>query len=327
MSATLRLLVTAIATLVVAPALGQPVATPRLGILVSGTASAPGSLIAAFRQGLKDLGYIEGRTIRIEYRYSEGAPGRLSVLANNLMQQKPDLLVAAGGNDIARALKRVAGNTPIVMAGGSDPVGAGLIESLARPGGNVTGLTSLSAELTGKRLELIRELIPEIYSITVLYNPGSRQKRAEVVKVQRAAKLLGIGLRLVEVRTANDIANAIALAGESRAGAMSVLSDTFTRAHGKTIGALAMERGLPTMFADRRRMEEAGGLISYGPDYAHMWRRAAVYVDKILRGARPSDLPVEQPTKFELVANLKTAKALGITIPQTILVRVDEVIE
>jgi putative ABC transport system substrate-binding protein len=327
MSAILRQFVTAIAILVAAPAFGQPVATPRLGILVSGTASAPGSLIAAFRQGLKDFGYVEGHTIRIEYRYSEGAPSRLAELATDLMQHKPDLLVAAGGNDIALALKRAAGNTPIVMAGGSDPVGAGLIESLARPGGNVTGLTSLSAELTGKRLELIRELIAGIHPIAVLYNPGSRQKRAEVVQIQRAAKLLGIELRLVEVRTADDIASAIALAVESRVGAMSVLPDTFTTAHRKTIGALAMKRGLPTMFADRLRMEDAGGLISYGPDYAYMWRRAAGYVDKILKGAKPADLPVEQPTKFELVVNLKTAKALGIAIPQAILLRADEVIE
>jgi putative ABC transport system substrate-binding protein len=327
MSAILRLFVAAVATLIAAQVLGQSLAVPRLGVLVSGTAPSASSLVAAFRQGLNDLGYIEGRTILIEYLYSEGVPGSVTELASDLMRHKPDLLVAAGGNDIARALKAVAGNTPIIMAGGSDPVGSGLVESLARPGGNVTGLTSLSAELTGKRLELIRELISGTYPIAVLYNPGSRQKLAEVGQLQQAAKSLGIEIHLFEVLTVDDIPRAMALAVESRAGAMSVLADTFTRAHGNTIGTQAIEFGLPTIFTDRQRMMDAGGLVSYGPDYADMWRRVAGYVDKVLSGAEPSDLPVERPTKFDLVVNLTTAKALGITIPDSILLRADEVME
>lgn len=327
MSAILRRIATAIAVLIAAPAFGQSAPTGRIGILVSGTASVPGVRIEAFQQGLKDLGYVDGRTILIEYRYSEGDTNRLAQLATDLMQHEPDLLVAVGGNDIGRALKGAAGNTPIVMAGGSDPIGAGLIESLSRPGGNVTGLTSLSAELTGKRLELIRELVPGTYPIAVLYNPDSRQKRAEVAQMQQAATSLGLELRMVQVRTVGDIASAIALAVESHAGAMAVLLDAFTTAYGKSIVELATKRGLPTMFADSRRMEDAGGLAAYGPDYADMSRRAAGYVDKILKGANPSDLPVEQPSKFELVVNLETAKALGIMIPQSILLRADEVIE
>ncbi len=302
----------------------QPAKVPRVGLLLPATSATHAENLAAFRQGLRDLGYIEGQNIVIEYRYAEGQPDRLPALAAELMGLKVDILVPSGIRAI-RAATQMAGMVPIVVPFTSDLVGTGLVASLARPGGNITGLTAMSPELTGKRLELLKELLPKVSRVAILW--GSLQgKDLKWGPAQAAAQVLAVKLRSVEVRGPNDLDRAFGAMRGEHVGALLALNDSFTFTNRKRIVELASKNRLPAMYELKGFVDE-GGLMSYGPHVPDMWRRAAIFVDKILKGTKPADLPVEQPMRFELVINMKTAKALGITFPQSILIRVDQVIE
>jgi len=296
---------------------------PRIGFLRS--SDYPSAYMEAFKQGLRDLGYVEGQNIAIEYRYAEGKAERYRDLATELVRLKVDVMVVGGGVGATSAAMQATNTIPIVMAHASDPVGAGLVTSLARPGGNVTGLSSVSLDLTGKRLELLKETLPKVSRIAVLYQP-TPNKLAEFKETETAAQSLGVQLQSLEVQSPNDFEAALKAATQKRSGAVLVLQSGITDTHRKRIVELATKNGIPTMLADSERMD-SGGLMSYGPNYPDMWRRAATYVDKILKGAKPADLPVEQPMKFEFVINLKTAKQIGLTIPPNVLVRADKVIK
>ena len=303
----------------------QPTRASRIGMVMFGPAEASAQLIAAFRQGLRDLGYVEGQNINIENRwYPPEQPDLLPGIAIDLVRSKVDVLVGVSTPHI-RALKAATSTIPIVMIGPGDPVGAGLVESLARPGGNVTGLTIMSIDTSGKRLELRKETIGKISRVGILWNPVNPVVRRDFMETEVAARTLGITIHSVEVRGPNEFASAFSSMTGAHDGGLIVLIDPLTWIHRKLIVDLAARSRLPTMFFFREFVE-AGGLMSYGPKTLELWRRAATYVDKILKGAKPADLPVEQPTKFELVINLKTAKAFGLTIPQSVLVRADEVI-
>jgi len=283
--------------------------------------------IDSFRQRLRELGYVEGQDIAIEYRSAEGKLDRLPDLAVELVGLKVDVLVSAGGNSATGALKQATTLIPIVMTFGSDPVAAGFVISLARPGGNVTGLTSITGELSGKRLELLTETILKPSRVAVLYDPGDPAKIAEFKEIQVAARALGVQIQSLEVRSPQEFESAFKSATIWKSNALMVLLTVITGGpNHKQIAELATKNRLPTMFTESERIE-TGGLMSYGPNYADSFRRAAVFVDKILKGAKPADLPVEQPTKFEFVINLKTAKALNLTIPQSVLFRADKVIK
>ncbi len=304
----------------------QPGKVWRIAYLSPLTPSVDATRGDAFRQGLRELGYVEGRNILIESRFSEGKLDRLPALAAELAALNVDVIIAAGGGLIAQAAKGATGTIPIVMTNVEDPVASGLVSSLARPGGNVTGLSALIPELSGKRLELVREMVPKLSRVAVLWNSAYPEKTTEFKQTQAAGKALGIQVQSLEVQRANSIDGALAAATKERAGALLTLPDPLTNTLQARIVELAAKRQLPTMFTQRSPVE-AGGLMSYGPSYADLFRRAATYVDSILKGARPQDIPVEQPTKFELVINLKTAKALGLKIPQSLLLRADRVIE
>jgi len=300
----------------------QPVGKhPRIGILRPGT--PPDPLLDAFRQGLRDLGYAEGHNISIEYRWAEGKEERFPSLAADLVRLKVDVIVAGVG--AAEAAKRATTTIPIVMPVYNDPVRAGLVTSLARPGGNITGLTSLSNELPGKWVELIKEALPRVSRLAVLLDPAGDASPPQ--SSEAAARALGIRLLVLKVGHADGLEPALAEARKKNADALIALGSPFVYAHRTRIVELAAKHRLPTVYAQREYVVGAGGLMSYGADFHHQFRRAATYVDKILKGAKPADLPVEQPTKFELVINLKTAKALGLTIPPSVLARADEVIE
>jgi len=277
------------------------------------------------RAGLRELGYIEDKSIVIEYRWAEGKYERLPGLAAQLVQLKPDVIVAAGTQAIQAAQKATT-TIPIVMAATADPVGAGFVESLSRPGRNLTGLSNISVDLSSKYLELLRIAIPRLSRITVLVNPTHPNHPAFLKNIQASAQSSGVKVSTITARTASEIGAAFAVMKQERAGALIVLPDGlfFIQAH--RIAELAGQQRLPTMFWTRE-MVEAGGLMSYGQDNVEHYYRAATYVDKILKGAKPGDLPVEQPTTIELVINLKTAKAIGLTIPQDLLFRADRVIE
>jgi putative tryptophan/tyrosine transport system substrate-binding protein len=298
---------------------------PRIGIL--GAAASFAGRFEAFRQGLRDLGYVEGKNIRIEYRWAEGKLDRLPALAAELVGLNADVLVSAGGNSATRALRQATKSIPIVMTYGSDPVAAGFISSLAQPGGNVTGLTSITADLSGKRLELLTETVLKPSRVAVLYDPGDPAKIAEFKEIQIAALALGVQLQSLEVRSSQEIESVFKSTTIAKGNALMVLYTVITsgRNH-KLIVELATKNRLPTMFSERD-LVETGGLMSYGPNYTDLHRRAAIYVDKILKGAKPADLPVEQPMKFELIINLKAAKQIGLTIPPNVLVRADKVIK
>ena len=299
----------------------------RIGFLLSISRSSMSTRIDSFRQRLRELGYVEGQNISIEYRSSEGKLDRLSDLAVELARLKMDVLVSGGGNSATHALMQATTLIPIVMTFGSDPVAAGLVSSLARPGGNVTGLTSITGELSGKRLELLTETILKPSRVAVLYDPGDPAKIAEFKEIQVAARALGVQIQSLEVRSPQEFESAFKSAATWKANALMVLLTVVTGGpNHKQIAELATKNRLPTMFTESERIE-TGGLMSYGPNYADSFRRAAVFVDKILKGAKPADLPVEQPTKFEFVINLKTAKALNLTIPQSVLFRADKVIK
>jgi putative tryptophan/tyrosine transport system substrate-binding protein len=303
----------------------QPGKVARVGFLGNSTAALEANLVKPFRDGLRELGYEEGRDTVIEYRWADGRYERFPVLIAELVALKVDVIVTAG-TPASVAVKNATTAIPLVMVAVGDPVATGLVASLARPGGNITGLTSMSVEMEGKRLELLREVIPKISHIAVLWNAASPIQIIEEAEVQAAAQVLGMKMLSLGVRTREEIEEALAAIMRERAEALLVLADRLFLHHRMRIMDFAAEERLPGVHA-YRELVEAGGLMSYGPSYAEMHRRAATYVDKILKGAKPADLPVERPTKFELVINLKAAKVLGLTMPPSIILRADEVIE
>ncbi len=275
--------------------------------------------------GLRELGYVEGRTVLLQSHFAEQNPERLAAAATELVRIGVDVIVTYGDAGV-RAAKRATGTIPIVVALTGDLVEAGHAATLARPGGNVTGLVDTSPELSAKRVELLRDAVPAISRVAVLWNSSNRVKVLDYKMTQVAAQTLGMPLQSLEVRHMDDIAPAVTAAIRERAGALLVLSDALTNAHRVRIVELANKNRLPTMYFSREWVD-AGGLMAYGPSWREMYRRAATYVDKILRGAKPGDLPIEQPTTFELVINLKTAKALGLAIPPSVLRQATEVIQ
>jgi putative ABC transport system substrate-binding protein len=314
-------------------ALGLPVEAqqakkvPRIGYL-SGTGdhNTPGLQVEAFRRGLRDLGYVEGENILIEYRYNEGKQDRNPKLVAELIQLKVDVLVVVPGPGI-RAAKQATKTIPIVMLPTADPVATGLIDSLARPGGNITGLTRLTRDLNGKRLELLTEAVPGTSRVGVLFQPDSTSGRIHFKDYEAAARSLKIRLQSLEVRGQNpDFEGAFQAAAKGRMSALITIRNALTAFYRRQIAELAVKNRLPSMYEVSDHVE-AGGLMSYAASEAEVFKRAAVYVDKILKGTKPADLPVEQPTKFEFVINLKTAKALNLTIPQSVLFRADRVIK
>jgi putative ABC transport system substrate-binding protein len=305
---------------------------PRIGYLSTNLAASP-HLRDAFLQGLRDLGYVEGRNVVIEYRDAEGKLERLPALAAELVALKVDVILAEGGTLEARVAKQATRTIPIVFAAAGDPVGSGLVTSLARPGGNVTGLSTLGPELVGKRLELLKQALPGVDRVAVLWRPGALGERTDkdmLTGADVAARALGVRLQFVEARGGPEdfdrFDRAFSDMTRAHAGALTVLpANMFLREHRRLVDLAAKNR-LPAVYTSREFVD-AGGLMSYGASQPDLFRRAATYVDKILKGAKPGDLPVEQPTKFELVINLKTAKALGLTIPQSVLAHADEVIQ
>jgi ABC-type uncharacterized transport system substrate-binding protein len=279
----------------------------------------------AFRQGLRALGWIQGENVRFEYRYSEGRDERLPEVVTDLLAVKPDVIVTAVNTDTQPAAKATK-TIPIVMAAPGDPVATGLIQNLARPGGNVTGLTQMATDLAGKRLQLLKDVAPEIARVAVLWDPRGGVSSLAWQEVQEPARRLGIGLHSLEVRNDDELDAALARAVEARDNGLMPLQGPIFVVNEKRIVDFAIEHRLPSIF-HLPEFARAGGLMSYGPDRADLFRRAAAYVDKILKGAKPGELPVEQASKFQLVFNLKTARALGLGVPQSILARADEVIE
>jgi len=297
----------------------------RVGFLGNATPALEANLVGPFREGLRDLGYVEGRNILIEYRWAEGKYERFPALIAELIALKVDVIVTAG-TPAALAVKKTAPSIPLVMAAVGDPVGTGLVADLGRPGGNATGLSAIAPELEGKRLELVREVVPKLSHIAVLWNPDNPLHAGSLKETRAAAQVLGIKVQLLGIRTSEEFQAAFAAIVKERPGALLVLADRLFLYHRARIVDFEAKHRLPGVYA-YRELVEAGGLMSFGPSYAGLHRRAAYYVDKILKGAKPADLPVEQPTKFELLINLKTAKALGLKIPQSLLVRADELIQ
>ena len=302
-----------------------PAKVPRIGFLSSRSLADSTHLLESLRQGLRELGYVEGHTIAIEYRSAEGRPERLPALAAELVRLKVDVIVTTGP-PAPEAAKEATSTIPIVFAVVGDPVAVGLVASLARPGGNITGSASIAAELVGKQLELLKEAAPKVSRVAVLQNPDHPGHPAQLRQAEGAARALGVQLHIAQARTPREIDAAFAAMRSQRVGGVLVLRDGLFLAQQTQIVALAAKSRLPAVYGERGQAE-AGGLMAYGANVLLMYRRAATYVDKILKGAKPADLPVEQPTRFELVINLKTAKALGLTIPQSLLGRADELIQ
>jgi putative tryptophan/tyrosine transport system substrate-binding protein len=298
---------------------------PRIGWLVTGVPSSSALNLEAFRQGLRDLGYIEGKNIQIESRYAEGLD-RLPSLVVELVQLKVDVLIS--GTLVAiRAAKQATNTIPIVMVLSVDPVATGLVDSLARPGGNITGLTNLARDLSGKRLELFKEVVPGISHVGMLWDVDDPSGAIGFKEYEAVARALKVQLQSLEVRGPNpDLEGAFQAAAKGRANALITIRGSLFNRYPKRIADLAIKNRLPLMF-ERNEYVETGGLMSYATNDVDQWRRAATYVDKILKGNKPSDLPVEQPTRFELVFNLKTAKQIGLTIPPNVLARADKVIK
>jgi ABC-type uncharacterized transport system substrate-binding protein len=315
-------MVTLIVALLATPlaAVAQPAEkVPRIGLLDYSPVWEP------FRQALRDLGYVEGQNIAIEYRPTEGRQELLREHAAELVRLKVDVIVAAGTPPTQAAMQATT-TIPIVMVSTGDPLRTGLVASLARPGGNVTGNTILGAELSGKRLQLLKEMLPNVSRVAFLWNPANASLISHFNEIQAAARALGLTLQSVEVRDPKEFESAFLKMMRDRPDALIMTADTMHRLHLERIVDFAANRRLPAMY-QLKAYVEAGGLMSYGASLSDLFRRAAVYVDKILKGAKPADLPVEQPTKFELTINLKTAKALGLTIPHSVLLRADQVIE
>ena len=306
----------------------QPASTVRrIGFLLPGAArtTAVRGQLEAFREGLKEYGWVEGQNISFEYRFADGKEDTLPGVAAELVQSRPDVIVAEGTPAI-QAAKTVTQTVPIVMATSSDPVGTGLVASLRRPGGNITGASLQTAELSGKRLQLLTEIVPGLVRVAVLSNPLNPSMAVVLEQTKAAAQSLGIEIYVVEVEAPGKFDSAFAAVTTVRAGALIVLPDAMLYGQHPRIVTFTAAAHLPALFPEKE-VTEAGGLIAYGPSIPASFRRAAAYVDKILRGAKPADLPIEQPTKFELVVNRQTAKAIGVTIPTSILLGADEVIE
>jgi putative ABC transport system substrate-binding protein len=306
----------------------QPTRVPRIGYLSASDPAGESTRSEAIRLALRDLGYIEGQNIAIEYRYAEGKIDRYAELAAELVRLKVDIILVAGGTGVIQAAKNATKTIPIVMAGTPiDPVEIGLVDSLARPGGNVTGITLLTRELGGKRLELLKEAIPKLARVAVLYDPASRASVLDVKEVLPvAARAWRLTIQPWEVQGTDDFDRVFAAMGKQRPDGLYVPSDAVLRINQKRIVGFALKSRLPSMYIDSPFVD-AGGLMSYGADLADSYRRVAYFVDKILKGAKPTDLPVEQPTKFEFIINLKTAKQIGLTIPPEVLARANRLIK
>ena len=304
----------------------QQKAMPVIGFLNGTSPDAAAPFVAAFRQGLNESGYVDGQNAAIEYRFGEGRDDRLPALVADLVGRNVDVIVAAGGAPLALAAKSATSTLPIVFTGVGDPVALGLVASLARPGGNVTGFSLLSVELTPKRLELVSELVPWAGVIALLVNPNNPQTEGVVRDVQQAARAKRVELPVLKAGVDSEIDAAFASLVQQQAGALVVQADAFFTSRREKLVALAARDGVPAIYA-LREFTAAGGLISYGSSLTATYRQAGIYAGRILEGAKPADLPVQQPTTFELVVNLKTAKDLGLTIPPSILAHADEVIE
>jgi putative ABC transport system substrate-binding protein len=302
----------------------QPKKVPRIGVLWLYSPTIASPFAEAFRQGLRGLGYVEGQNIALEERWAEGRFDRLPSLAAELVRLKVDILVTAS-TPAAQAGQQATQSIPIVLTNVSDPVESGLVSSLARPGGNVTGLSLMHPELAGKRLELLKEVIPKLSRVAVLSNPANPIMPPLLRETEAAARALGVQLQVVEVRDPSDFDSAFSAMTRERAGALVVLPDAIFQNERTRIAGLAAKARLPAMYAWREAVD-AGGLMAYGASVPDIFRRAATYVDKILKGTKPADLPVEQPKKFEFVINLKAAKQIGLTIPPNVLARADKVI-
>ena len=296
----------------------------RIGFLHTSSSSTVQPQINAFRQKLRDLGYVEGRNVVIEYRWAEGKYERLSAMARELTRLNVDLIVSGGGTPSVLAAKAATKTIPVIFFAG-DPVVSGIVSSLARPGGNLTGVGALTAELDAKRLEILKECVPTATRVAILWNPDNPTGVPQRNRMALAAETLGVQLRMFEARSPSEIDQAFTVMARERPGAMLMLADPMLNNEGKRVVDLAARVRLPTA-SGFRSFAEAGGLISYGPSLIDSYRQLAIYADKIVKGAKPADLPVEQPTKYDLVINLKTAKALGLTIPQSLTVRADELI-
>jgi putative tryptophan/tyrosine transport system substrate-binding protein len=320
----IKLLGGAAATWPLAAPAQQPARLPTIGFMGTSTPAAQGHMVAALVQRLRELGWIEGRTIAIEYRWAEGRNERYSEIAAEFVRLKVDAILTQG-TQAATAAKQATSVIPIVFPSAGDPIGSGLVTSLARPGGNVTGLSNLGSDLAAKRLGLLREVLPGFHRLAVMVNAAYSGGVTEMLEIDAAARTLGLEIVAFPIRRVEEIAPSFdALKG--RAEALYVVGDPLANTHRLRINTFALAARLPTMHSQREYVE-AGGLISYGANFPDLNRRAADYVDKILRGAKPRDIPVEQPTKFDLVLNLITAQALGLEVPPTVLARADEVIE
>ena len=298
--------------------------TRTIGVLGSGTLATQGQWVAAFLQRLRELGWVENRNLSIEYRWAEGSSDRAAELAAEFVRLKVDLILTYA-NPMVVAAKQATTVIPIVFAAAADPLGTGLVAGLAHPGGNVTGLSVQNTDLAGKHLELLRDLIPSLHRLAIMANMDNSASVLEMRAVQAAARTIGIEVATLEIRRAEDIAPAFE-GLQGHAEALYVCIDTILFSNRVRINTLAMESRVPTMLSNREFVA-AGGLMSYGPSFPDLFRRAGDYVDKILRGAKPADIPVEQPTKFDLILNLTTARALGLTVPPTLIALADEVIE
>jgi len=302
----------------------QPARIPRIGILSSASESFFSARVEAFRQRLRQLGYVEGKNIFIEYRYAEGKGERLPDLAAELVRLKVDIIVTTSPS-ATLAAKKASGTISIVIAAAADPVGSGLVSSLAQPGGNITGLSLMVPDLDGKRLELLKEAFPKVARVAFLWQPGGARGNLALTEMEAAAKPLGLKLLSLEVRSLDDFEGAFARGKKERAQALITTTGGLINTQARRVLDLAAKNRLPAMYA-YSEFVEAGGLMSYGPDNTDLWRRAADFVDKILKGAKPADLPVEQPKNFEFIINLKAAKQIGVTIPSNVLARADRVL-
>jgi putative ABC transport system substrate-binding protein len=299
---------------------------PRIGVLSAGSPATNGDLIEAFRQGLRELGYLEGRNIEIEYLWADGKSDQLPGLAAELVRRKVDVIFAAGGTEAILAAKGATATLPIVMAIVADPIRSGIVDGLARPGGNITGLSNLSLGLNGKRLELLKELLPKVSKVAILWNSDNPGSAINETEFGGPARSLGIMLQSLDIRRPEDLESAFSEMHSQHAEALFTVNSTLIGGLRKRIADLAIKARLPAIGLERQ-WPAAGAFMSYGPSYPDQFHGAAAYVDKILKGAKPGDLPIQQPTKFELVVNVKTAKAIGLKLPESFLLRADEVIE
>ena len=325
-------LATAVGLVLVAVSLGTVVAqppekVPRVGYISPGSSSNPFRLrrFEAFRQGLHELGYVEGRNIALEPRWAEGEYERYPALAADLVRLKVHVIVTVGGA-ATKAARQTTKTTPIVMSVVIDPLGSGLVASLARPGGNVTGITVMASDIVGKQLELLKQAVPDVFRVALLSNPANPGSVPQLREAEAAARVLGVRLQVLEARDPQEIGRAFGAMTRERAGALVVLPDAIFGNQQKQIADLAAKSRLPSI-SGIPEYGDAGGLIVYGANNLDLERRAAIFVDRILKGAKPGDLPVEQPTKFELIINLRTAKAIGLTIPPSLLQRADQIID